>query len=140
MGAAILAKVAQFMPSQPKRSAIRRRNPIAPRTAIAENVAAGMKSERSPARCHASLRQPHIPQRRNPRHLGRGQDRSPWLTIVGVVGDEKRATVYKENPQPRNDKPGPLVRIEPRSCGSFPAYISSVAQGAIAKNKKLLGS
>jgi len=42
MGAAILAKVAQFMPSQPKRSAIRRRNPIAPRTAIAENVAAGM--------------------------------------------------------------------------------------------------
>ena len=28
--------------------------------------------------------------------LGRPEDKAPWLTIVGVVGNEKRATVYQE--------------------------------------------
>ena len=28
--------------------------------------------------------------------LGKPEDKAPWLTIVGVVGNEKRATVYKE--------------------------------------------
>ena len=28
--------------------------------------------------------------------LGGPEDKAPWLTIVGVVGDEKRATVYHE--------------------------------------------
>ena len=41
------------MPSQPKRSAIRRRNPISPRTAIAENIAAGMSPKEAR---HAAMR------------------------------------------------------------------------------------
>jgi putative ABC transport system permease protein len=28
--------------------------------------------------------------------LGRPEDKAPWLTIIGVVGDEKRTTVYQE--------------------------------------------
>lgn len=35
--------------------------------------------------------------------LGRLEDKAPWLTIVGVVGDEKRATVYKEMDYDRPD-------------------------------------
>src|SRR5262249_23208323 len=28
--------------------------------------------------------------------LGRAEDKAPWLTIIGVVGNEKRTTVYQE--------------------------------------------
>jgi putative ABC transport system permease protein len=70
--------------------------------------------------------------------LGRPEDRNPWLTIVGVVGDMKRTTVYVEMGyavpprvfRPATQAAGNSMEIVIRVAGD-PLYLAPAVQRAV---------
>jgi predicted permease len=72
--------------------------------------------------------------------LGRPPDKSPWLTVVGVVGNEKRATVYKEMDYdepaivylPVEQAPPLSMLVLMRAAGN-PMVLSPLLEGEVAQ-------
>jgi putative ABC transport system permease protein len=72
--------------------------------------------------------------------LGGPDDQVPWLTIIGVVGNEKRTTVYQEmgyiEPAlvyvPVSQTAGPSITVVLRTANK-PLALGSVLQGGISR-------